>query len=427
MKKMILAFVAVAVSAVLGLAEARAGEIDFLVNKLVEKGVISPLEGQIIVDETQYAVAADIAAGKVGTLPSWIQTIKMKGDFRARYQAQKKDGSDSRERGRIRFRLGGSSRVTDNVMVGFGLATGGVDQRSTNETLDNTFETPDIRLDYAYGSVKDVLGLGDVYLGKFPRSDVIWTPSDLMWDGDINPDGAGVTIARSFGSRLDLFCNTAYLMLDESSSEPSDCGMSFFQPGFIWEIVDGISLKGAVAYYDAHGVKGERLANSTEQSAGTNTGLSVSGSTISGNLIYDYDILNPAAELGISIATLKGLEDYAVNYVGLFGEYIQNQDPDDKENGYIVGVKVGDKKVKGQGDWQVKGSYRKLEKDALLDVLPDSDFYSGKTGVKGYEAVIEYGLKKNLILGLDYYKTENITTAAPIEEELFQVDLVFKF
>ncbi len=70
--------------------------------------------------------------------------------------------------------------------------------------------------------------------------------------------------------------------------------------------------------------------------------------------------------------------------------------------------------------------YRYLGKDAVLDILPDSDMYSGKTNVKGIEAVLSFGLSKNITLDLDYYHTEQITgTKNP--ESVLQVDFNYKF
>lgn len=121
-----------------------AGEIDTLVDKLVEKEFLTPVEAQIILDETKQEVAKEVAEGKSYALPKWVQMMKLKGDLRLRYQWNKKKSSEERHRGRYRFRLGAETKVIDNVKVGFGLATGGTDPRSTNQTMGNTFETPDI-------------------------------------------------------------------------------------------------------------------------------------------------------------------------------------------------------------------------------------------------------------------------------------------
>ena len=67
-----------------------------------------------------------------------------------------------------------------------------------------------------------------------------------------------------------------------------------------------------------------------------------------------------------------------------------------------------------------------MEKDAWLDTFSDSDFYGGKTGVTGSEAILQYALAKNVILGVDYYCSEKINTPV-VAEEILQVDLLLKF
>ena len=66
---------------------------------------------------------------------SWTDRIKIDGDFRYRYERIDPEGSDTRSRNRIRARANIRADVADNTEVGFGLATGGEDPVSTNQTL----------------------------------------------------------------------------------------------------------------------------------------------------------------------------------------------------------------------------------------------------------------------------------------------------
>ncbi|MFH1791289.1 MAG: hypothetical protein ABH885_04830, partial [Candidatus Omnitrophota bacterium] len=120
MKKIML--VAVMVAAVISLlsgTRAMAGEINLLVDKLVQKGILTPAEAQIILDETKAEVAKELAKGEAETAPGWTQKMKIKGDVRFRTQADwgKNDGGTSfananyRLRERIRVRLGVEGKV----------------------------------------------------------------------------------------------------------------------------------------------------------------------------------------------------------------------------------------------------------------------------------------------------------------------------
>lgn len=391
-----------------------AGEIDALVDKLVQKEVITPGEGQQIITETEEKVRKELAQGKSVSIPAWVQSIKLKGDFRLRYQWQKrKAGAEERHRGRYRFRLGLLANPFDNVEVGAGLATGGTDPRSTNQTFQNTFETPDIRLDYAYARYSPFSWL-DAYGGKFARKPVLWQPSDLLWDGDINPEGFSAVLTHNI-SQFNLFLNVGCWVLDEAADNPSDQFMWYGEPGFKLKLNEKESyLTAALTYYGFHNVRGGNLAHSS----GTNT---VDGG---GNLIWDYNSINPCIELGL----IEPLSSININipFLAFFGEYISNPDPSADNQGYLGGVKVGHQKVKGWKTWQAQYTYRYLQRDAWLDTFPDSDAYSGDTNIQGHEAVVEIGLTPNISLGFDYYYTDLIQGASR-PEQLVQLDVLCKF
>ena len=422
MKKIVLLTFVGVIMALAFSGKSFAGEVDILVDKLVEKGILTPVETQIILDETKQEVAKEVAQGKSYALPSWVQKMKFKGDLRTRYQWQEQDtttGTDGidRNRARVRFRLGMKADVTDKVVVGAGLATGGTDPRSTNETLDNTFETPDIRLDYAYAQYTPY-SWATLTGGKIKNP--LWRPSDLLWDSDINPDGVAISLKGSAYPSVDLFLNSGLFILDESSGEQADPIMWVVQPGFKWQITDMVALKGSFDYYGFNGLKGKALAHRSD--ADTNT----IATDPRGGYLYDYNSYGTSAELGFKKPFgSDGIFEY-VPYLAGFGGYHHNPDSGDEDDAWVIGSKIGYEKVKKQKQWQVKYMYKRLERDSWLDVFPDSDFYGGATDVKGHEVILEYGLLDNVILGLDYYNTQRLSGDAR-KENLFQADIVFKF
>jgi hypothetical protein len=185
--------------------------------------------------------------------------------------------------------------------------------------------------------------------------------------------------------------------------------MFVVQPGVNWNITDTVSLQLAAAYYGIGDVQGSTLDHSSE----TNT-------LTDGGLEFEYNSYGVSGQIAF-----KKLADF-LPYVGVFGEYIKNPDPDEEDEGYIGGIMLGHEKIGKLWDWQLGYSYRRLEKDAWLDIFPDSDFHGGDTGVKGSEAIFNLGLAKNIWLGLDYYHTKNIEDDSK-EEDLLQVDLNFRF
>ncbi|MDP8264178.1 MAG: putative porin [Candidatus Aceula lacicola] len=426
MKKYFLAFFVGVLALGVCAPSSSAGEIDVLVDKLVQKGILNPVEAQIILDETKQEVSTEVAENKSYALPTWVQKMKLKGDLRARYQYESKANDKGqakyhRNRGRYRFRLGVTTDVADQVEVGFGLATGGTDPRSTNQTMGESFETPDIRLDYAYGKYSPLSNV-DIYLGRMKRKPVLWQTDDLLWDGDINPDGIAVAATHALNSDIDGFLNAGvFPMFQYDSSaeknEAADPAMYYAQVGLGSKLTDKISLKGAVAYYGFTGIEGKAFGDS----AGTNTGHST-------GLVYNYNSINPTVELKIS-NPFEGIDlPLNIGAISFFGNYIYNPDPSDNNIGYLAGLKFGDSKIKNPGSWQMKYQYRHLETDAWLDIFPDSDAYGGETNVAGHEVAWSYAWKKNVILGLDYYNMHPIEgSSSNNTQHLIQADILFKF
>ena len=409
MKKLLTVFaMAVTITLCIGISLSYAGEIDILLQKLVEKGVLTAGEAQQIGTETKEQVKADIAEGKFSSLPAWVQNTKLKGDFRLRYQRDHAQSSSSttasnnRDRARVRVRLGVDSKVNEKLKTGIGIATGLSDgstdaSRSTNATLENGFSKKAIALDYAYAEYSALPWL-TLIGGKFKNP--MWEPGDLMWDTDINPEGAALKFSKKLGSKTEVFLNTGALVIDEinTSTNGKDPYIFAVQPGVNFQISDTASIKGAVGYYNVVNALGLVLdgTTSTNSKASTNS------------LTNHYVTIAPALELSMK-DSLKALK-IDLPYLALFGEYVDNiaQSVTKDNTGFMVGCKFGQEKVAKWGDWQVRYNYAMLGKDAVLDILPDSDRYGGKTGMRAHEVMIDWGLGPNTWLGFDFYNAWKI-------------------
>jgi len=401
-----------------------AGEVDVLLEILVDKGILSPVEAATVKKETEQYVSEELKKGASYAVPKWVQSIKLKGDLRTRYQYEMREQSlANRHRARIRARLGLIANVNDNVEVGVGLASGGSDPRSTNQTLQDTFSHKGINLDYAYfkwlvSQLKGVTLVG----GKFERKDYLWAPTDLLWDGDINPEGASVSYQTKLMDGVDLWLNGGVWVLDErevtSASVPhNDPILKYIQAGLGFKegIMDG---KAAVTYYIPKYIRNINLDNDSE----TNTGTPSSG------LESSYRSIAFGTEVGLN-EPFGGLPFGIDQRIAVFGEYIKNTADHyvtDDLTGHAFGFLFGHKKVAGPGTWQFKYIKAKLGQDAWIDAFPDSDRFGGATDIESHEGILEIGLSKNVNLGLDYYKTWR-KGSPDNKERLLQADIVFKF
>jgi hypothetical protein len=418
----ILAYISILLGVVLFTRFAHAGEMDILVNKLVEKGILTPGEAQTVLTETREEVRKEIAQGKSATLPEWIQNTKFKGDFRFREQYEQRDGSQNRWRPRIRYRLGIETKVNDRALVGFRISSGGSDARSTNQTLGESFSGKGVRLDQAYGQYTPVDWL-TLVAGKMPNP--IWNVSQLFWDSDITPEGGAILLNYKPCDNLALFLNTEVGYLAEYQNEGDDPFMFALQPGFEYKFKDKDNKdlgtwKGAFVYYNFIHQKGKRIF---AQSSGTNSTFTTgTGTSAVKHYKYSYDAVGVVSQLGAIPPPV-----FIVPYAGVFGEFYCAPDPKRDNLAWLLGLMFGDEKVKERGQWTFKYSFRRLERDGIMDIFPDSDFFSGQTNVRGHWFQGDYGLSKNMYLELSYFKSKQIRATNPKDEDLLQFDWNFKF
>jgi Putative porin len=380
-----------------------AGQSELLIDKLVEKEIISEQEAQMLLEQ--------------GKKDSWVQTFKFKGDFLFRYQYDENDATTSglttatkRERARIRLRLGLEGKISEGWKVKAGLASGSADPRSTNQTLQDNFSSKPIQLDYAYATY-DPDEYFKVLAGKIENKNTVWMPSNLLWDSDINPEGLEIKLQCNENK---IFINTGYFIIDEISAG-ADPSMFFIQPGIDLKL-DDINLKGAFNYYATNSVEGLAYSN-IGFGGGTNSRIGTPAS-----FQYDYDCWGMSGEVGKK----EFIED-VLDYGAVFFDYIYNPDPSSENIGYLVGLKAGDEKIKDAGNWQAMINYRELEKDAWLDFLTNSSFLSGKTDVKGLEFVLQYAVKENISVGFTYYNAQTIKSSTEEDENSLLVDFNLKF
>ena len=430
MKKLCRFAVCMAVFVWVGIGYSFAGEIDILVKKLVDKGVLTQGEAQQILTETKEEVKKELAQGKSESVPQWAQNIKMKGDFRLRSETGIREGSNTingssgtRQRERIRLRLGAEAKVNDQVKAYLGIASGeNGDPRATNQTLTETFAKKPLWIDYAYVSYQPSPWVM-LYGGRMKN--IVWEPNDMLWDTDINPEGVGAVLSKSLYPNFDVFLNLAGFTLWENAAG-SDPWMGVAQPGFNWKINGNASLKAAAALSGFKNLKGSRL---TTWSAGGNNYLAQTGTN--NGLEFNHNSINPSAELAFKDPfTFLRMNFLPIPYLAVFGEYQHNFDAPYSNNGWSSGVKLGYEKVADWGQWQARYNRVLLESQAWPDFFPDSDRYSGRTGVRSDEVIFSYGLGKNWTVDFDYYHSG--LTASPGAddhkiENLFQADINFKF
>jgi len=394
-----------------GMTSASATDIDLLVNKLVEKGVLTQGEAQQLVTETKEDIRRQNAEGTNESLPSWLQKTKFSGDMRVRYQGEEHSSAPNpaqanhRDRGRFRLRYGFDMKPNDLMHVGFRMATGenkmsgttaaGPELTSTNQSFTNTFNNKWIWVDQAYVDyvpfghtslpiLKDTKLIG----GKFPNP---FYTTDMVWDPDINPEGGVIQISPTFGT-LKPFATFGFLPMGESSADNND--------PYIWAGQLGLSgvlmnrpFKVAGAYYDFQHVKGMTTTTYTGGWAPTFT----NSATGIGLLQYAFNVIEGTAEfspIDVSIPFVDNpmpltiMGDYAYN-AGKADDTIDPKTP--KYNtAWLIGAKIG--KASGKGTWEAFYNFREIGRDAVYSWINDSDFHLGGTASMGHKFGLTYAI-----------------------------------
>lgn len=422
--------------ALLGAAPAaRAGELDLLLDRLVEKNVIDPGEAQEIRIGTQEEVKKEISQQRNATLPMWVQSLKFRGDVRIRYQFNDNETlryNQHRLRYRLRFFV--DSKINDQVYAGFGFASGSnSDPRSTNQTFANNFAKKSLYLDYVFMEYN-----ASEYLAFTAgrNKNPLWLTSDMLWDADINPEGVSARLTAPVNYNWQLLANAGYFVLGEASGDPQDPGLFFAQPAVSWKDNDGVwDFKAGAALYGFNHVKAhqELDAGANRPSAAdyqrSNTTFAAAGKNW---YKYGYDSVSPELEVNANIldpvsVPLLGWFGYTVTYAGVYGNYIRNTQRSSDSNGWLAGLRIGQRKVEDAGQWQLGWNLRQLEKDAWLDTYPDSDFYGGATNVKGQRWQLAVGLLRDFAVNFNWFDARPISNSPRKRERLFQADVNLKF
>jgi hypothetical protein len=310
---------------------------------------------------------------------SWSEQVKIKGDFRYRYEAIDVEDRDSRERNRIRARVAIAAQLPSDTEVGIGFATGGDDPVSTNQTLGGGGSTKDVRLDKAYFKWNATAGLY-VQAGKF--SNPLYKPqkSSLLWDGDWRPEGIGAGWAAEH-----LFAAFMGNWLESDTKNRNDTFSYSLQGGTKFSLGEA-KLTAALAYHNFP------TRGATPFYGDDDDPDFFGNSSVAGVYLYDYEMLEVGADLAMSVFDMP---------LSIYANYVNNQDADDYNSGWLAGISLG--KASGKGTWGVGYQYRDLEADAVLGLLSDSDFAGGGTDGKGHILSGAYGINKQWSLGLTWF------------------------
>jgi hypothetical protein len=440
----------------LGLAcGAQAQSSDSLIEKLVQKGVLSEREAQDLRDESDkdFHRAYQSKSG----MPDWLTAFKINGDLRLRYEnfnfsnsqmAPAATGAASdRHRYRYRYRLGFTALMQDNIEVGMrltssepgtGVTTG--DPISGNTTFQDNGSKKLIFLDQAYVKWMAVNKPGWSLTLTGGKMENPFTVSDIVFDGDYTPEGGALTLTKTLNDQHGLKLVAAVFMVDEAGANADD--PTIFAAQGRWDAAwsKHLATTFGLGVFSLSG--SDQLGNASvpNQSVGNTR-------RADGNLMRNY---NPFyADAALTYTLENGAPGYKAAFpIRVAGDFLYNPTFNSENKGWSLGLTLGKSGKKGL--WDIGYRYKYLERDAWYEELPDSDSgayygvalansglgtgYRSGTNVRGHVIKASYSPYASTTLTVSYLMMDAVNAfpaAAPANPATdtgrLQVDLSWKF
>jgi Putative porin len=474
-----------------------------------------PTKKQISYDGKTYVettVPAEKSAADKWKLSTAITELELYGDVRLRYDYRGgqtdedsplgragngvagRDDWQERERERYRIRLGLRGTLLEDWFFGIRLETS-QNPRSTNVTFgDDTSGSSTAVNNGPFSKVNDGINVGQAYIGYrgFPDITLVGgrmpnplVTTRMLWDPDINPEGAAEQWKHSFsfgsiGSespqsyskdgknvvapapsqpwlKLDLFANFAQFIYDDANPEnplgarattgangPKErvpntdalllawqVGAKFnFPKTFYFQLAPTIyNYSGNGDTFNVHFVGGSPTLTNSASLAKNQTG-------INSLLVFDLPM-----EFGFKINKLP---------IRIFGEFADNFEGDDRATAagrpdkgdrryaYNIGAGVG--QLKKKCDWEIDAWWQYTDQYALDPNLVDDDLFDARVNMKGVVAQLGYmvtdAVSVNFTYTYGWRADDSLGTGGiggaigvnPLDHyQLFQADLNLKF
>ena len=373
-----------AAALVAGALGVQAQSVDSLLDKLVDKGVLTTKEAQDMREQSDKDFTTAYAA-KTG-MPEWVTAFKINGDFRGRIEgfAAADPAYQDYTRLRYRARIGFTAVMQNNLEAGLRLGSGdldgypanGADPISNNQSLQNNGSKKGIFIDQAYlkwSGLNTPEANGALTFGKMQNPMVF---SSMAFDHDYTPEGGVAQANFNLSDKHTLSAASGYFVLDEvGSSSANDAFMvnSQLSLNSVWSPKLSTLVTGGFFW----------LGNPDSLANGSVPNISVGNSRHGTTGLLDYEF-NPFI---IGASGTYSLASFPL-YPGAFpitvgGEYLLNPGApnNDTINGvytstgnyaYNTGITFG--KAGKKGTWEVAYQWRFMGANSWYEELPESDF-----------------------------------------------------
>lgn len=317
----------------------------------------------------------------VAAAPDAAPRLRVSGDLRVRAQEDFADnGKPNRHSNQVRARLGATYAASDLVTLGARLVTGNPDDpRSTDVQLSNFDRNFDASLDQAYIQLN--LDNLKVNAGKIPQP---FTRTELVWDGDVNPQGVSANYKLPLANGGAFRANGLVFVIDRQASGP-DSNMLGAQLGYDTPAWGAWKYDFSAAYYKYNmgsmaGAKPLYWRSNLLRP--------------DGRYLSDYRL----ADVVVG-ATYQGLaEKWPLRIVGDYVRNLGARTPED--TGYGVDLLLG--RTSKAGDWRFGYGYAMAQTDAVLSAF-STDNIGIATNYRLHSLSLDYVPMANTMVSAVWY------------------------
>lgn len=426
---------------------------DALIDKLVEKGILSSTEANQLRDEadSDFAKSLQIRNG----MPDWVTSVKINGDFRARYEGFWAGDPSFADRNRFRYRMrfGAVATIKDNFEVGLRFTsseaqagTFGGDPISGNTTFSDNASKKFVYIDLAYAKWTAINNQHMSAISTVGKMENPFVFSDMVFDGDYTPEGFAQQLIFNVHENHTLRSAFGGFVMDEQGGSTATLGASRdtyllgaqLRADSKWN--KHISTTAGIAALGILNDEGLINGNIPNINVG-NTRVAVGADS---RPAYNF---NPIVADAAITYTMESFPMYNAAFpIRLGVEYMNNPAAPSRNEAYAAGLTFGKSGKKGL--WDLSYRYKVLEGDAWFEELVDSDFgafyggtfagaglgggYRAGTNIRGHVIKASYSPFDALTLGMTLFLTEAIDEV-PImgrrdsDMTRLQVDAVWKF
>ena len=377
---------------------AQAQNADSLIDKLVEKGILTVKEGQALREESDKDFNRAYSA-KTG-LPDWVTSMKFGGDFRGRFEQHQIDNTLGSDRNRFRYRLrvGATANMLEDFEVGFRLSSGdpstsgnsifGGKAITANTTMQDGASRKFLWVDTAYAKWNPIHNADWNWSVTFGKMDNTLQLSPMVIDADYQPEGAAIQGAYQINDKSSLKFNGVFWVLDEfntsATANPSpsrDPYMYGLQLIYDTKLCSKIDASLSATWLSIQNKDNLTIGTAPDDNVGnlrdplTAPAYNFNAAILGGSLTYKLD----------SFPMYDGA--FPVKFGG---EWMHNVSAVSQNEAWNAGITLG--KAGHKGLWEINYKYEFLRADAWYEEMVDDDFGSYYSSADASRGVASAGL-----------------------------------